>query len=102
MAKQASCTLADLTAGGAIPLTATINGQSVVVGTLVPRSFASGSYGYGLSGKATLPIPGATDKHAYMQMSINLTVVGSKPAKEESKGLIAVDDDAKATEEAAA
>ena len=75
-----SCTLADLVTGGPIQLTATINGQSTIVGTLMPRSFASGSYGYGLTGKALLPINGNADKFANLQLSCNLTVIGSKPA----------------------
>lgn len=82
-----SCTKEQLVAGGPIQLHATINGQQVVVGMLIPREFSTGSYGYGLTGKAMLPLNGQDGKFANLQLSCNLTVIGSKPAtaKEEAE-----------------
>lgn len=42
-----------------------------------PRMFASGSYGWNYCGKVDVPVAGGSVK---VQASINLVVVGSKPA----------------------
>lgn len=75
-----TCSLEELIAGGPLTVTVKIAGNDVVLGTLEPRSFQSGSYGYGLSGKATVPLKGS-DKYAKLQMSCNLVVIGSKPGE---------------------
>lgn len=78
-----SCTLEDLQKSGPLQVIVKINGEDVVLGTLEPRSFSSGSWGYGLSGKSTVPLKGQTEKFAKLQLSCNLVVIGSKPEKDE-------------------
>lgn len=74
--KLPSCTLADLQTAGAQQLR--LGDQSI--GLCLPRTFSSGSYGFGYSGPVLIPLPGG--KFAECQASINITVKHSKPEGE--------------------
>jgi hypothetical protein len=81
MVKAASCGLKDVLAVGALPMYTKINGKEVLLGMLTGKQFSTGSYGFGLNGKANIPLnDGAV---ASVQMSCNLTVIGSKNASAE-------------------
>lgn len=57
-------------------ITINIGGKDI---DLDPRSFSSGSVGFGYSGKVTVTVGGIK---VPLQASINLTVIGSKPVAE--------------------
>lgn len=75
VAKTPSCTLADLQKAGAQQLR--LGDQTV--GLCLPRSFATGSYGFGYSGPVVIQL--ADGKFAECQASVNITVKHSKPAE---------------------
>jgi acyl CoA:acetate/3-ketoacid CoA transferase beta subunit len=55
-----------------------LTGSGVTV-ALAPRTFSTGSYGWSCNGKVVVTI--ADGRQVRCQGSINLTVIGSKPAK---------------------
>ena len=62
---------------GAKPLTLEINGTKLMAD---PKDFSTGSFGWYLSGKVTVDVAG---KPVTVQVSANLTVVGSKELPKE-------------------
>lgn len=75
------CTFAELASLGNVTLVAKLaNGKEVVLGSMDPRYFSTGSYGMGLNGKVNLPIGG---KNCRLQASVNFTVIGSKGAAQQ-------------------
>ena len=74
----AECSFAELADLGSVTLVAKLgNGKEVLLGSMDPRYFSTGSYGMGLNGKVSIPIAG---KNCRMQASVNFTVIGSKGA----------------------
>lgn len=61
---------------GAQALTVEVAGQTF---TLNPRPFSTGSVGYNANGKVSVVVDG---KVVPLQLNLNLTVIGSKEAKE--------------------
>jgi len=75
-AKKPSCTFEQLQKLG--PQELRLGNQ--LLGTALPRSFASGSYGYGLTGPLVIQLPDGGI--AEVQAAVSLTVKYSKPAEQ--------------------
>lgn len=82
--QQPTVTLADCMAQGCYTVVARDSaGREVVIGELAPRTFSTGSWGFGLNGKPSLIVNG---KPLTLTMSMNATVPGSKDWAEQNPG----------------